>query len=52
MGASTATSFADVEVAGVGVGCKDHAASSVCDSIVGVCGDVAEKLLYGGGYLW
>ena len=45
MGAGVATSFADVDVAGVGVSCEDHAASLVGDSVVEVCGDIVKQLV-------
>ena len=49
MGAGAATIFADVEIAGIGVSCKAHAAALVGDSAVGVCGDIVAKLINGGG---
>ena len=42
-------SFADIEVAGIGVSCEDRAAGLVDDSIVWVCGDIDEQLVDGGG---
>ena len=51
VGASLDTSFADTEVAGIGVCCKDHDAGLVGDPVVGVCGDVVEQLIDGGGLL-
>ena len=30
------------------MGCEDHAAGSVCDSVIGVCSDVVKELFDGG----
>ena len=44
VGASAAACFADVEVRGVCVAAKDHAAGTVRDAIVGICSEVIEEL--------
>ena len=44
VGASAAARFADVEVRGVCVAAKDHAAGTVRDAIVGICSEVIEEL--------
>ena len=48
MSTSSAANFFDIEVASVGVGCKNHAAGSVGDSVVGISGDVVKELVDGG----
>jgi len=48
MGTGSATSFADVEVSGISVSSKDHAAGSVGDSVVGIIGEVVKDLVDGG----
>ena len=47
MGTGSATSFADVEVSGISVSSKDHAAGSVGDSVVGISGGVVKELFDG-----
>ena len=48
VGASAAACFANVEVSGVGVAVKDHAAGTVRDAVVGICSEVVEELEYVG----
>ena len=49
MGTGVAAGFADVEVAGVDMGCEGHAASTVGDFVLGICGNIVEQLVDGGG---
>ena len=44
VGARTAASFADFELGGVGVADEYHVAGPVGDAVVGVGGEVVEKL--------
>ena len=44
VGASAAACFANVEVSGVGVAAKDHAAGMVRDTVVGICSEIVEEL--------
>jgi len=42
---SPAACFAGIEVGGIGVGCKDHAALTVDDAIMGISGAVVQKMI-------
>ena len=48
MGTSAAAPLGLVEVPGIGVDGKQHAAGAVCDAVVGVGGDVVQELVDGG----
>ena len=45
MGAITAAGTSLVEVAGIGVACKNHVTRTICDAIVWECGNIVNKLV-------
>ena len=46
MCSSSTTIFTDIEINLIRVAGKDHVASLVTDSIIGVCGDIIQEFLY------